>query len=424
MALVCRVLSVARKGLVSRQWRLAIPSKSQVFICRNNSSTSSPLVSRLLQEPNSRIKATLDSEDNNLTFKTFEFSWDAVVTTLNSSSPQKARLVLEWRLEKMLKDDVRDHERYSELIYLYGKVQNVESAMRVFTSMEAHGIKPISAVFNALIVACLSSGNVITALSLFEIMENSEGYKPNSDTYNAFILVYAKLGNDKAVQAWYSAKKAAGFSADLQSYESLISGCVKFKNFEGADRFYEEMMLSGFVPNVPILESMLVGLCERRSLGKVKVFLKFILEGGWEITGQMAEKLVGLFSELGRVEEMEELLLTSMKSNQVSEVLSRLHCGIIRMYAMLDRLDDVEYSVGRMLKQGISFRCPDDIDKVICSYFRLAAYDRLDLFLECIRGSYKLSRSTYDLLVAGYRRAGLSEQLAMVMDNMKLAGFS
>uniref|UniRef100_A0A2N9J4I8 Uncharacterized protein n=1 Tax=Fagus sylvatica TaxID=28930 RepID=A0A2N9J4I8_FAGSY len=240
--------------------------------------------------------------------------------------------VLEWRLEKMLEENVRDHDSFSELMYLCGKVQNLPLAMRVFTSMEAHGVKPTSSLFNSLINACLSSGNVMTAHSLFEIMESSEGYKPNSDTYDAFISGFSKLGNADAMQA-----------------------C--------ADNLYEEMMVSGVMPNIPILESMLEGLCKRRSFDQVKEFLKFVLDGGWEISGQMAERLVRFYVEVGTVEDMEELLVTLMNANQASKILSWVHCGIIRMYAISDRLDDVEYSVGRMLKRGFSFNCPDDVEK-------------------------------------------------------------
>ncbi|KAL7187587.1 hypothetical protein ACSBR1_037624 [Camellia fascicularis] len=432
MALVCRtrvfVSVVARKGLwLSRrpQSFLPIPWKNCCGLIRFHSNSSgSSLVTRLIEAPNSRIKATLDAEeDNDLTLKSFEFSWDALLDSLCSSSPHKAQLVLEWRLEKILKDKERNPGCYSELISMCGKIKNVPLAMQVFTSMEANGIEPTSGIFNALILTFLSSANVITALSLYEVMENSDGYKPNSETYNAFISAFANLGNDKAMQAWYSARNTAGFSADLQTYKSLISGFAKLKKYDAVESFYEEMVLSGITPNVPILEMVLGGICEQRNLIKVKDFLKFILDGGWKINGIMAEKLVGLYYDLGKVEVMEEMLTTLIKSNQGLKTLSPVHLGIIRMYAMLDRLDDVEYSVGRMLRQGISFKCPEDVDKVICSHFRRAAYDRLELFLECIRSSFKLTRSNYDLLVAGYRRAGLSVKLDVVMNDMKLAGF-
>jgi pentatricopeptide repeat protein len=324
----------------------------------------------------------------------------------------------------MLEENVRDHDSFSELMYLCGMVQNVPLAMRVFTSMEGHGVRPTSSVFNSLIHACLSSGNVMTAQSLFEIMESSEGYKPNSETYDAFISTFSNLGNADAMQAWYSAKIAAGFSADLQTYESLILGFVKAEKYDSADKLYEEMMASGVIPNIPILDNMLEGLCKRSSVCQVKEFLSSVLDVGYEISGQMAERLVRLYVEMGTVEDMDELLVTLTNANQLSEFLSRVHCGIIRKYAMLDRLDDVEYSVGRMLKQGSSFNSPDDVEKVICSYFRRAAFDRLDLFLEHIKGYYELRRSTYDLLIAGYQRAGLSEKVDTVIKQMKSAGLS
>lgn len=321
----------------------------------------------------------------------------------------------------MLEESVRNPDSFSELIYLCGKVQNVPLAMTVFTSMEAHGVKPTSSIFNSLIHTCLSSGNVLTAQSLFEIMENSEGYKPNSETFDAFILAFSNMGNADTMQAWFSAKVAAGFYADLQTYELLISGFVKARKYENADNLYEEMMVSGLRPNITILENLLEGLCKWRSFGHAKEFLNSVLDGGWRISGQMAQSLVGLCVEAGTVEDMEELLVTLTNANQASEILSAVHCGIIRMYAMSDRLDDVEHSVGRMLKHGLSFNSPDDVDKVICSYFRGAAYDRLDLLLEQIKGCV-LRRSTYDLLIAGYRRAGLSEKLDVVMKHMKSAG--
>ncbi len=51
-----------------------------------------PLVAKLLHVPSSRIKTSLDSEQTSA-LKSFGFSWEALVTSLRSSSPQKAHLV-------------------------------------------------------------------------------------------------------------------------------------------------------------------------------------------------------------------------------------------------------------------------------------------------------------------------------------------
>ncbi|KAL2543553.1 Pentatricopeptide repeat-containing protein [Forsythia ovata] len=387
----------------------------------SSESSHGPLVQKLLEEPMSRIKATLESE---FTSRVPGFPWAALLSSLNVSSSQKANLVVQWRLEKLIEERAKNLDCYSELISLCGSIRNLPMALLIFTSMEARGLKPTPSVFNALISTSLSSGNLLTALSLFEIMENSEGYKSDCDTYNAFITWYANSGNKKATEAWYSAKRASGFCPDLRTYDFLILSCIKSQNFGDAERYYEEMMLAGLMPNVSILQNMLLVYCEQRNSGKVKELLKFIHNDGCGINKQMAKKVVDFFYNFGMVEDMEELLVTFLKFDQALEILSLVHSSIIRMNAKTDRLDDVEYSIGRMLKDGVSFSSSDVVEKVICSYFRKGAHDRLDMFLERIKGYYKFTRSIYDLLVAGYRRAGLSERLNSVVDEMKQAGFT
>ncbi|KAF9614394.1 hypothetical protein IFM89_018293 [Coptis chinensis] len=396
---------------------LSITSRCLRFLT-TSSTCSNPLFLKLLQGSTSNIKPTLDCEAENQD----SLIWEPLLTSLKSSSPQKAQLVLEWKLEKLLKENERDQCRYSELIYICGRVRNVQFALKVFTVMEGQGVRPTSVVFNSLISVCLSSDNIITALSLFEIMQRSEDCKPNSETYNMFISTYSKLGDIAAMQVWYSASKIVGFLPTVRTFEYLITGSSKTQEFDSADKFYEEMLQLGIAPNMCMLQNMLDNTCQKKQYSKVNEFLKFVLDGGLKLSGQMAKKLMEIYSEVWKVEEMEELLLIVTRTNQDLGVLSQVHCGIIRMYALSDRLDDLEFSVGRMLEQGISFTCPDDVEKAICSYFRCAAYERLELFLERIRGSYRLTRSAYDLLVAGYRRAGMSEKLDLVVKEMILAG--
>ncbi|KAG5244285.1 pentatricopeptide repeat-containing protein [Salix suchowensis] len=354
MAVVLRrVPSLAKRGS-------KIPQITQHSFS-TSSSSSDPLLTKLLKTPTSKIISTLDS-DHSFNLKSSQLSWDPLITDLRSSSPEKAHLVITLIFSFY----------FSFLLF------KLSLAMHVFTSMEARGIKPTTSVFNSLVYACLLSSNAITALSLFEIMENSESYQPNSETYDNFIAGFLNLRDVNKMQAWFVGKRAAGFSANLQNYE----------DFDTADKLYEEMMSSGIMPTLHIMEW---------------VWKDF------EINGKMIENVVRLYSDLGKVDEMEMLLEIFTEFNQVGEALLQLHCGIIRFYAMMD-------------SQGMSFKSPSDVEKVISSYFRQGAYERLDLFLEHIKRYFKLTRSTYDLLVAGYRRAGLMEKLNLVMEDMILAG--
>ncbi|KAL7594375.1 pentatricopeptide repeat-containing protein At2g48000 [Lactuca sativa] len=374
----------------------------------------------LIQEPVSRIKTNLDSEMVGKSgIENLDLSWDSLLTSIYSSSPHKAQLVLEWGLQKLQKENEKNHDIYLELIHLCGKIQNTQTAMRVFTLMENQGLKPTSIILNALISAHLSSGNVITALSIFQLMQNSEDYKqPTSHTYNLFISGFANMGNSKAMVAWYEAKMASGFSADLDTYETIILGCIKLKRFEDADRFYRDMLVAEFKPNTSILHNMLVGLCERKDLVKIRGFMQSILDHKWEINMCMADKLVGFYCELELVKELEWVVEKIRNTNLDFDVVSQFHNGLIRVYAKLDRLDDLEYCIGRMLKEGVSFRSHKDVEMVVCCYFRGDAYDRLEVFLEFIKDSHKLARSTYELLVAGYRRGGLYEKVDFLIKDL------
>ncbi|CAL1382187.1 unnamed protein product [Linum trigynum] len=77
--------------------------------------------------------------------------------TAASSSPQKAKLVLEWRLERMLNDGEKDRSPYSNLISLCAEIRSVPLAVSVFTSMEDRGIQATASALNSLIHTCLSS---------------------------------------------------------------------------------------------------------------------------------------------------------------------------------------------------------------------------------------------------------------------------
>ncbi|KAK6161836.1 hypothetical protein DH2020_001677 [Rehmannia glutinosa] len=354
------IFRAKNSSLITDSWRRF----ARLFVIQNHESSSAstdiPLLQKLLKAPVSRIKSTLDSE---FSYGSTEFPWAALLSSLNTSAPQKANLVIEWKLEKLTKDDRKNQDCYAQLISLCGNIRNLPIALLVFTSMEAQGIKPTSSVFNALISTSLSLGNLLTALSLFEIMECSEGCRPNSDTYSAFISAYANLGNKSATEAWLTAKKASGFSADAQTYGFLIQCCIRSKTFEDAQIYFDEMILAGLMPNETIFQNMLIMYCQQRNCNRVKEILKFLPNGKWRMDRKMAKQVGNLYFELGLVEELEELLVILSESDQTSEVLSLVYCSMIRLYADKDRLDDVEYSVGRMLKHGISFSCEDDVEK-------------------------------------------------------------
>ncbi|XP_022936079.1 uncharacterized protein LOC111442788 isoform X2 [Cucurbita moschata] len=170
-----RVLALAKGGSSRVPLRLQEPHYR--CICRRFVSTDpsnsilNPLVLRLIQEPSSSVKSVLDSPENAFLGSSW-LSWKALVTSLiSSSSPKKAQLALEWRLEKMSKENERDPDFYIDLIRLCGELQNVPLAMRVFTAMEFQGVQPTVTAFNSLIEHGIQPTERLNSLLIFEPMK-------------------------------------------------------------------------------------------------------------------------------------------------------------------------------------------------------------------------------------------------------------
>ncbi|XP_006649432.1 pentatricopeptide repeat-containing protein At2g30780-like [Oryza brachyantha] len=377
------------------------------------------LLARLVAEPEHRVKATMEEASSASAPGAF---WEPLAAALlRASSPVKAHLVLEWKLEKLVKEAIHDCEPYTVIIRYCRETKNAAFAMKVFECVEELGIQLNTGIFNALIDAFLSVGDLLAATTLYETMEDMEDCKPNSATYDAFISAFSRLGSSHAMMSWYLASKDAGFTPSIEAFESLITGFVKLNRLDDAELVFEEMICFEIKPNIAILETKLVLLSRRKDPNRVKVFLELLSDGNQELSEATVERLTRLCLYEDKTDELEQLL--SLVQGMHLGSLTKLHCGIVRFYANADRLSDMEHAIFRMLDNGIIFACSEDVEAVICSYFRHKDFDRLDLFLNQIQSLYKLTRSTYDVLISGYQRFNLHGRLDSAIKDMRDAGF-
>eukprot|EP01018_Ginkgo_biloba_P023985 Gb_25746 [translate_table: standard] len=323
-------------------------------------------------------------------------------------------------MEKLVEQSNRDPREWARQICLAGRVNNAHLAVRAFKLMELQQIKPNATVFNSLIYAYGFSNNLSRALSLFEVMERTEDCHPTLVTYNTIISIYSHLGDAQKLQLWYDACKRAGFSPNTDTFKYLIVGFIRANRYDKMDQSFKEMISSGVTPSVITLEAAMEAFCKQGLLDRVKETLKFMMEEGWTVTEFIAKNMFEMYCKVGRVQEMEEILgITKLLNNP--KFVSDVHSKIIKAYALSGHLDDVEFSVGRMLEEGRQFTCPGDVEAVIRSYFRQEAYERLELFLNRIKGVYTLTPANYDLLLTEYAKVGQYKKLQSHMQDMKEA---
>ncbi|CAL4912673.1 unnamed protein product [Urochloa decumbens] len=387
------------------------------------SGTEGTLLARLVSEPESRVKATMEEVASSAQHRDGGFWEPLAAALLRASSPTKAHLVLEWKLEKLLKEEIHDCGPYSTIIHFCAQTRNAALAMRVFECVEARGIHLNTGIFNALVNTFLSAGDLLSAMTLYETMEDMDGCKPDSTTYDAFISAFSLLGSGHAMMSWYVAAKNAGFTPSIQAFESLITGFVRLNKLDDAKTVFEEMISLGIKPNSAILEANLEMLSRKEEANTVRDFLKRVSDGNWELNKATVGRLTRICLDGGEIDEMEQLLSLIQNGTDLS-FETQLHHGIIRFYAKADRLADMEDAFCRMLDNGVMFMCPEDVEVIICSYFRHKEFDRLDLFLNRIQSFFKLNRSTYDILVSGYRKFDLHERLHLTINDMRQAGLA
>ncbi|KAH9330678.1 hypothetical protein KI387_002786, partial [Taxus chinensis] len=383
------------------------------------------LLTKLVNSRNRDIKCVLDQEQD-LFLRSDALFWEPLLRALKSavsSSSNMVHQVLEWKIEKLVKESNRDPRDWARQISLAGRVNNTQLASRAFSLMELQQIRPTSTVFNSLIYAYGFSNRLAKALSLFEVMERTEDCQPTLVTYNTFMSVYSRLGDANNLQAWYEACKNAGFSPNADTYKHLILGFLRANRYDRMNFAFREMISSGVMPNIATLESVMEGYCKQGRLERMKETLKFMKEEGWNVTEKIATRVFEVYAKLGEVREMQEMLVIG-KALQNTKFVSEVYSKIVKAYALSGQLDDMEFYVGKMLEDGANFSCSGDVEAVISSYFFHEAYDRLEFFLNQVTGVCKLSSGTYNLLFTEYEKAGQIEKLQVIVENIKKAGFN
>ncbi|TVU48316.1 hypothetical protein EJB05_07949, partial [Eragrostis curvula] len=388
------------------------------------SGTDATLLSLLVSIPECQVKATMEKVSGSAPHRDGAFWEPLAAALLRASYPAKANLVLEWKLEKLLKEGIRDCKPYSTIIRFCSETRNAVLAMRAIERMETKGIQLNTGIFNALVNAFLSVGDLLSAITLYETMQGMDNCKPDSTTYDAFISAFSLLGSGHPMMSWYLAAKNSGFTPSIQAFESLITGFVRLNMLDDAEMVFKEMISFEIKPNNTIMEARIEMLYKKNAANLVRDFVKCARDGKWELNGATVERLTRTLLNGGDVDEMEQLLSLIQKGTHLSSE-TQLHCAIIKSYAKADRLADMEHAICRMLDDGLTFMmCPEDVEAVICCYFRHKDFDRLDLFLNRIQSSFKLTKSTYDILVAGYRKFGLHERLDSTINDMRKSGFA
>ncbi|XP_042498193.1 pentatricopeptide repeat-containing protein At4g20740 [Macadamia integrifolia] len=228
--------------------------------------------------------------------------------------------------------------------FLVEKGDRELTALQVFKDLKEKGYSSV-AIYNILIGALHSRGDIKEALSLFNEMKNSD-VRPDSSTYSTIIPCFVEIGDLKEASVCYNKMNEISGVPTMVAYISLVKGLCKIGEIDAAlllvrdclasvtsgpmefkytltilhacksgnaDKVIEvlnEMMQQGFPPDDIIYSAVIYGMCKRGTL-----------EEGRKVFVHMKER--GLLRESDMI-VYDELLIDHMKKKTASLVLSGL----------------------------------------------------------------------------------------------------
>lgn len=137
---------------------------------------------------------------------------------------------------------------YESILKAYSNASHCEAALISYEEMLQEGLKPSRTVFNVLIDACASCGQMRHVADILEDMAQ-HGFEPNLVTYASLVKGYClEQQLDKGIDLLKRAR-ARGFCPDELTWSRVLDGCCRKGLFERGMALFVDMLQAGVVPS-------------------------------------------------------------------------------------------------------------------------------------------------------------------------------
>jgi len=149
-----------------------------------------------------------------------------------------------------------DFAMYSMMVRGFGSIGDVDGAMRYFREMRQRGLRPDTALFDAVISACAARNMLGLAEEVLADMEAS-GSRPTSATLAALVRLHAARGMPAVAAAVFKElPRRHGFEPDARAYHALISACLSMGRMDLAFEAFSTMSTNGCIPSAKTYEAL------------------------------------------------------------------------------------------------------------------------------------------------------------------------
>ncbi|XP_057818816.1 pentatricopeptide repeat-containing protein At1g11900 isoform X2 [Cryptomeria japonica] len=156
----------------------------------------------------------------------------------------------------LLANGSSDSASYFALSKALAKVADKEVAYKFCMELAEDSFLCNATVLNRLIYAFAGTGQLETAVALFEYMKHCK-HKPDQVTYNTIIDVLGKSGHGDITYHEFLSMKELGHDPDIITYNTLINNFCRLGRLDLCLIVLKEMIARGFEPNLRIYTALI-----------------------------------------------------------------------------------------------------------------------------------------------------------------------
>lgn len=131
---------------------------------------------------------------------------------------------------------------WNAMIAAYGMHGDPEEALKLYSEMEAEGLRPDGATFTSILTACSHSGSVEVGLHVFKSMYKEHSFEPQEEHYNCLVDLLSRGG--RLAEA-YEVLKSIPLAESSSAQGSLLAACRVYGDQKRGEAVGRDLLDSG-----------------------------------------------------------------------------------------------------------------------------------------------------------------------------------
>lgn len=186
-------------------------------------------------------------------------------------------------------------------IVLFGQANLLPDAISTFQS------SPSTRSLNALIFACIVTGNHTEAARVFQTFPDAHGVKPNTETFNTIIKSFAESGTIRSFYSVFDEMCKKGLKPNATTFTTALAGFYKEERFDDVGKVLELMKKNGCGESLPVYNVRVQSLCKLGRSGEARALVDEMVKKGTKPSWVTYNHLIYGFCKEGDLEEAKRL---------------------------------------------------------------------------------------------------------------------